>query len=288
LQAELSFRGAPLLSSGASPDLSVIDWEVAGTLISGDKVRKKNLSLQYCYEFRLRFMVPTPTGRKTQDVGEWCSPVRCILLGDTTNYRADSKTRTKYTSSSSSNIHNTNSGRDKKHTSKKSAGYSKYYDPDDYGDSSAYNHHKQNKKQQPSTHRRAHDPYAFQDDMEDEVDNSFVYEKGRGYQYKDSEAAAKGDKGNGKKGKKSALDKADEVDEDPELTNILSKFKFDVLTSNLPLILCQHNTGQSARMAWKWDGAKGRAGEPEHKDDYYRRHGSRYVMKRDYLHCVIA
>lgn len=36
-------------------------------------------------------------------------------------------------------------------------------------------------------------------------------------------------------------------------------------------------TGQSARMAWKWGGGKGKAGVPENEDDYYRRHMSRYV-----------
>lgn len=252
LKVELSFRGAPLLTSGAAPDLSSQSWEVANTLISGDKVRKKNLSLQYCYEFRVRYMVPTPTGRKTQDVGEWAMPVRCILLGETKSTRpAEAKTRSKYASSS----------KDKKQTSQRS-GYSKYYDPDDYGDSSSYNHHKQNQKQQHQKyqyqyHRHAPDQCTFHEDEEDEVtDESYVYEQGKGYRYKDN-VSSRADKKQSKKQekkKKSALDRADEVDEDPELNDILS---------------------QSARMAWKWGGGKGRAGVPEQPEDYYPRRMSR-------------
>jgi len=253
LKVELAYRGAPLLSSGGAPDLSNQAWEVANTLISGDKVRKKNLSLQHCYEFRVRYMVPTPTGRKTQDVGEWAVPVRCILIGEAKSTRpAEAKTRTKYASSS----------KDKK-SSQRSSGYSKYYDHDDYGDNSSYNHHKQHQKQQQPKHQyqyhhHAPDPYTFQEDEEDEVaDESFVYEQGKGYRYKDNvnnRADKKQDKKQQQKKKKSALDRADEVDEDPELSDILS---------------------QSARMAWKWGGGKGRAGVPEQPEDYYPRRMSR-------------
>ena len=38
--------------------------------------------------------------------------------------------------------------------------------------------------------------------------------------------------------------------------------------------------GQSARMAWKWDGDKGKAGVPEKEGDYYRRRMSRWAAKR--------
>lgn len=219
LHVELAYRGRPMKPSGAMPDMSTTPWELASVLVAGNKVKKKNLNLGYCYEFRIRYMVPSPSGKKTDDCGEWSSVVRNIL--------------------SDPNV--------QKRQSKKASMYSKFYDPNDFDHfaGNRHSHQQGNLKGAAKPRQKASDPYDFEDDDEIE-DNSFVYQKGAGYQY-DRHVH-----GNERKPRGDADE--DEVQEDPELSNILS---------------------QSARMAWKWHGGKGKAGIPEREEDYYPRHMSR-------------
>ena len=169
-------------------------------------MKKKNLNLQHCYEFRIRYMVPTTSGKKSNEFGEWSNYIRILL--NNKNKTLQSKKSNQSRSSSSS-------------------AYSKYYDEDDYDNIHQYYHgNQQNQRQKQqqrnsyddkkdNVHKQAPDPYRFDYDQADDIqDDSYVYEDGYGYKYKNQ--------GNKKGGKK--MEQAEEVEEDPELNNILSEF----------------------------------------------------------------